>query len=51
MASGVGGAGKTALFGEFRVEFHTGDMTRAQRGTVVASIVSGIRRDASRSER
>jgi hypothetical protein len=47
----MSGAGKTALFGEFRLEFLTGDMTRAQRGTVVASIVSGTRLGAARSAR
>jgi hypothetical protein len=51
IASGMAGAGKTALFGEFRLEFLTGDMTRAQRGTVVASIVAGTRLGAARSAR
>lgn len=41
--AGVGGAGPAALFGEARLEFLSGDRTRAQRGSAVASIVAGFR--------
>ncbi|HSJ05512.1 MAG TPA: hypothetical protein VK936_02345 [Longimicrobiales bacterium] len=41
--AGTGGAGKAALFGEVRLEHLTGDMTRAQRGNTVASVLAGLR--------
>jgi hypothetical protein len=51
IVSGAGGAGRTGLFGEVRLEFLTGDLARAQRGSTVASMLAGVRLGPPRTGR